>query len=278
MPVESHTVAKPMPLPQPFRSLRILIVGEPGYTRAASFSLERAPHTLVHAKDLEEATEVLLVQSFDAILISPRMPLSEIEEFAGAVRQLDDRHESSTRTTLLFLGGGTNDTLLEDRMEQALRNGSIDGVVEESLDPDALTLAIARLAAAVSVDKATAAAAALAPELPVLDIEQLREQVAFDDELLAELIELYISERGKQSPQMQKALAAGDYEGLSRVAHTIKGSLASLHASAARAIAQSLESAAHNGAADECPDLLAALEEQLDRLDLALLALRRSLD
>jgi HPt (histidine-containing phosphotransfer) domain-containing protein len=148
--------------------------------------------------------------------------------------------------------------------------------VAESTDADALTLAIARLAAAVSVDKGIATAA-LAPELPVLRVEELQEQVAYDNDLLVELIDLYIGERAKQSTEMKSALARGQWERLSRVVHTIKGSLGSLHAEAAHATAQALEMAARDEDAVLCADFLSLFETQLDTLEELLLALRRRL-
>ncbi len=48
------------------------------------------------------------------------------------------------------------------------------------------------------------------------------------------------------------ALSAGDYDQLARVAHTIKGSLGSLHAAQARTHAQELEFAAKQGEGSAC--------------------------
>jgi two-component system, sensor histidine kinase and response regulator len=251
-------------------SLKILVVGAES-ARQVSVVLERAAHNVITAPDLVEATEALLVARFDAVLLTIEMPPVEIEEFTAAVRELDRRSGEQTRTPVLFIAP---DGYQQD-LQIFLRSG-IDEIVTQSFDPDALSLAIARLASAVSVDKG-ASTAALAPELPVLNTEALREQVAYDDELLVELIDLYIGERAKQSQEMKEALAGGDYDRLSRVAHTIKGSLGSLHASAAHATANALEMAARDSDAALCQDFLPALEEQLDAVEEQLLILRRSI-
>jgi HPt (histidine-containing phosphotransfer) domain-containing protein len=150
-------------------------------------------------------------------------------------------------------------------------------VVPESIDPDALTLAIARLASAVGPEKDSPKAHELAPELAVLDVEELKSQVAYDSELLIELIDLYLSERARQSQEMAAALAGGKCDDLSRIAHTIKGSLGSLHADAARSTAQALELAARDHDSAKCHDFLPYFERQLDQLEKQLLLVKRSL-
>ena len=48
-------------------------------------------------------------------------------------------------------------------------------------------------------------------------ITSAEEQVAFDDELLVELIDLYCEERKRQSSEMQQALGSGE----SKIAHSM---------------------------------------------------------
>lgn len=251
--------------------MRILTVGAES-ARKLSGELESAGHAVVAAADIVEATEALILQRFEAVLLTEETPKTEIAEFAAAVHELDLRTGQHGRTAILFMApeGGDHETL------QAVLRSGIDEVVADSTDADTLTLAIARLAAAVSADKGVSTTA-LAPELPVLQVEELMEQVAFDNELLLELIELYIGERARQSLEMKEALARSEWERLSRVAHTIKGSLGSLHAAASHATAQALEMSARAENATECEEFLLSFERQLDMLEEQLLALRRSL-
>ena len=148
--------------------------------------------------------------------------------------------------------------------------------MSETIDPEALTLAIAKLANAVCAEHPT-----VNPErendLPVLDVDQLKEQVAYDDELLVELIDLYFTERARQSIEMKEALAERDYERLSRIAHTIKGSLGSLHAIAAKADAQNLELSSKDRDGVKSERFLEALERSLDTLEGHLVAVRKSI-
>ncbi len=247
--------------------LKVLVVGS--VVRLTS-ALEQAGHVVLPVPDFEEASEALLVQRFDAVLVAPEMSSESVTAFSAKLKGLD-RAQASARAPLLLV-------LPEaDPPTPYSRSDIFDGTVQESLDPDALTLAIARLASAVAVDKSSAQASALDPELPILDVETLKEQVAYDSELLLELIDLYLGERVHQSAEMAAALAAGNYQALSRVAHTIKGSLGSLHAPASRVIAQHLELAAREDDAASCRDFLPVFEQQLDLLDIELKRLRSNL-
>jgi HPt (histidine-containing phosphotransfer) domain-containing protein len=86
--------------------------------------------------------------------------------------------------------------------------------------------------------------------LPILEPEKFEEQVGNDNELMVEIIDLFLEERKGQVLEMQKCVAGSDWDCLSKIAHTIKGSLASLHASRARSRAQELETFSRNSQID----------------------------
>lgn len=265
-------------------SMKFLAVGPLRSTTAISSRLVQAGHRVTQARDFAEATEMFVEHPFDAVLILGTLPSGEVAEFAAAVRQFESQ-SGGRHAALLFVTQASGVTpILPLTASTAgfgvvtsnLAASGIDGVVPESIDPDSLTLAIARLASAVSLPNPAATASALAPELPILAEEELKAQVAFDPELLTELIDLYLSERVKQSSEMEAAMKAGDYVTLARVAHTIKGSLGSLHAAAARATSHSLELAARERDEVKCRDFLPTLQRQLDVLEDHLVALKES--
>jgi len=111
-------------------------------------------------------------------------------------------------------------------------------------------------------------------ELPVFELEEFQEQVGHDAELAAEIIDLFLLESGQQLTDMRDALARSNYSQLRTLAHTIKGSLGSLHAARARARAQRLETAAAESDGEISRTLLQALEADLGFLKPQLLALR----
>jgi HPt (histidine-containing phosphotransfer) domain-containing protein len=111
-------------------------------------------------------------------------------------------------------------------------------------------------------------------ELPVFELEEFQDQVGHDPELAAEIIDLFLLESGQQLADMRDALARRDYAQLRTLAHTIKGSLGSLHAARARARAQQLETAAAEVDGEISGTLLQALEADLGILKPQLLSLR----
>ncbi|MBV9264883.1 MAG: Hpt domain-containing protein [Acidobacteriaceae bacterium] len=246
-------------------TLRVLVVSARGDLDRVTSALSRAGHAVVAVGNLEEAREALLIQRFEAVLLGSGLPAAEVIAFSANVRQLDNSSGASSRTAVLSV-------VPESALSTSSAGGGsgVDGFVSDSADPDTLTLAIARLASAVGTETVAK------DELPVLDVDQLKEQVAFDNELLVELIDLFLSERERQSEEMQQAFQGGEFDRLSRIAHTIKGSLGSLHALAAKANAQGLELSAkeHDGAKSQA--FLLALERDLNVLEGHLIAVRDS--
>ena len=248
-------------------TLRVLLVGDPARLEAVTAALTAGGHEILPVDSLAEASEALLIQRFDAVLLGDLAP-GQMLSICSQIKDLNRRTGSATRTAVL--------SVVPETAEEAqdTKNTGIDGYVTEHVDPDTLTLAIARLASAVGMDSIDAAP--LGEQLPILDVNNLKEQVAYDDELLVELIDLFLTERIRQVAEMQQAFATGDFPMLSRVAHTIKGSLGSLHAMAAKANAQGLELSARDHDAIRSQGFLVALEEDLTALEIELLKVRRS--
>ena len=145
--------------------------------------------------------------------------------------------------------------------------------MNEPLNPRALTEAVTRLAQALS-EPAESKKTAEMDSLPLIEPDKFEEQVGYDKELMVEIIDLFLEERQHQVIEMRDCVARSDWDQLFRVAHTIKGSLGSLHATRARSRAQELESAARDLKADVCGKFFAALEKDLEALEPQLLSLR----
>jgi HPt (histidine-containing phosphotransfer) domain-containing protein len=150
----------------------------------------------------------------------------------------------------------------------------VDAYLGEQFGAATFTDAVVRLAQAVSPAKPRENPGI--PDLPIFEPDKFQAQVAYDRELLIEIIDLFMTERRSQVAEMQAALASADFTRLSRVAHTIKGSLGSLHAPQARLHSQELESAAKTADAQVCRFCLAILEQDLDTLEPELIALRNT--
>jgi HPt (histidine-containing phosphotransfer) domain-containing protein len=99
------------------------------------------------------------------------------------------------------------------------------------------------------------------PEAPAINpqaLEDLRTLSPGDgDAFLREIVALYLSDTPAQLAKLDRSLAAGDAEGFTRAAHSLKGSSANLGASAVRSAAERLERCArHEGLAGVQPLLV----------------------
>ena len=244
--------------------LRILIIGRSEESSSLEAVLASGGQHVLLVDTLADGLEALLIQKFSVVLLPSCHHPCEIDGFAEGVRQIDCSSDEKTRTVIACVKSDAT----------AKANATkVDGFVPYSAIPEVLTQAITSLAKAIGQQSRSLTC----PDLVVLDVEQLHEQVAHDDELLVELIDLYRSERNRQSAEMEQALTAGQYESLSRLAHTIKGSLGSLHAVAAKEDAHLLEMAARDRNAAECQQILPRFESKLNVLEQQLLSIRESI-
>jgi HPt (histidine-containing phosphotransfer) domain-containing protein/CheY-like chemotaxis protein len=246
-------------------SLRFLLVHrDPEQSEKIAVLLARANHSVLPTSGFEEAADALTVERFDAVLMESEFRTRGLQEFSAGLRRMEQSQRSATRVPIIALVHGD---------ATSLENG-LDATIPEPLDPDALTAAVVHLARAVG-RSGEGSTSPDASSLSILDPEKFKEQVGFDSELMVEIIDLFLGERERQEPEMREALLGGKLDLLSRLAHTIKGSLGSLHAMRARAHAQDLEQAAKQGEEDVCWQSLAALETDLAELEPELLALRQ---
>jgi HPt (histidine-containing phosphotransfer) domain-containing protein/CheY-like chemotaxis protein len=249
-------------------ALRFLLVhgDSQGCGRIASL-LTDAHHTVLAAPNLAEAREALYIERFDAVVLDAALPLAEVAEFASNLRQVEES-QGLARIPVVSVSSEivTNASL-------GRQNPAWDECLHEPLDPAALTEAVTRLAQAVG-HPAAQPNPPNTDEFPVLEPEEFEEQVGGDRELMVEIIDLFFEERQRQIPEMRLALANGNFAQLSRLAHTIKGSLGSLRATRARWRAHELELAAGGDDGNSCRQSFFAFEQDLTALDPELLLLR----
>lgn len=245
-------------------SLRFLLVHRnPEQSEQIAALLERANHSVLPTPGFEEAADALTVERFDAVLMESEFGKVGLQEFSAQLRKMEQSQRCGSRVPVIALAGGDTSEL----------GSGVDGFIPEPIDPVALTFEVLHLARAVA-SSTDDSASMEASGMKIIDPEKFREQVGHDSELLVEIIDLFLSERKRQEPEMHEALMSKQFDRLSRLAHTIKGSLGSLHAMRARNHAQELEMAAKKGDEDVCWTSLAALETDLAELEPELLALR----
>jgi HPt (histidine-containing phosphotransfer) domain-containing protein len=242
-------------------SLRFLLVHRnPEQSDAIAALLAHANHSVLPTSGLAEATDALTVERFDAVLMESEFRTHGLQEFSAMLRRMEQSQRGACRVPVIGL--------TQDNLDTEADSG-LDAVVHEPIDPAAITATVLRLAQAVSGSSAGA------EELVVIDPEKFKEQVGFDDELMVEIIDLFLTERQRQEREMHEALMAKEFDLLSRLAHTIKGSLGALHALRARSRAQDLEIASKQRNENLCWELLAGLESDLVELEPELKDLRQ---
>lgn len=247
-------------------SLRFLLVHhDPEQSEDIAARLAAANHTVLPTAGLDEAADALAVERFDAVLMEsvfrrPGACKYGLPEFNAVLRGVEQNYKAGNRVPVIAIDDGN------DCNSQTC----IDAIMPEPIDAHALTEQVMRLARALAWP-----AESNAQETDILDPQKFREQLGSDTELMVEIIDLFLVERSRQEPEMRNALETGDFDMLARVAHTIKGSLGSLHAMRARSRAQELELAAKRKDAATCWVSLAAFEADLAELEPLLLALRQ---
>jgi HPt (histidine-containing phosphotransfer) domain-containing protein len=105
----------------------------------------------------------------------------------------------------------------------------------------------------------------------VLDLPALWAQVDGDQELLAELIAIFLEDGPRLLAETADAVARRDGPALQRAAHTLKGSLGAFHAGAALDVARRLEQIGRGGDLAEAETTLEALAAEHERLREAML-------
>lgn len=248
-------------------SLRFLLVHrDPEQSEEIAARLAEANHTVMPTCGLDEAADALTVERFDAVLMDsvfrrPGVRKHGLPEFSAVLRGMEQNYKVGKRVPVIAIDDGSD---IETW---------IDAVLPEPIDPQALTEQVMRLARAIAWTTDNHSANGVDG---VLDPEKFREQVGSDTELMIEIIDLFLGERERQEPEMRKALETGDFDLLTRVAHTMKGSLGSLHAMRARSRAQELELLAKQADEDACRTVLDAFEADLAELEPLLLVLREN--
>ncbi|MGH7319948.1 MAG: Hpt domain-containing protein [Candidatus Rokuibacteriota bacterium] len=101
---------------------------------------------------------------------------------------------------------------------------------------------------------------------PPLDLAKALTVVGGDKNLLVELAQVFQLELPARLQALRRAVATGDAEQAERVAHNLKGALASLGATRARDLAHELEQLGRASRLDTAPAALARFEQELARI------------
>ncbi len=252
------------------KKLRILLVdSDPDRLEQFSNMLGEADHNVLPVSSLEEAEEALFVLKIDVAIFGCSFAEAETRIFVDRLRGIENTQKNALHAPVLAVSLGVINSLGWRPGEGEL----IDGHLVDSFDSAILLAAVDGISLTGPTAKTNGEGTGLV-DLPIFEPDKFRQQVAHDSDLTVEIIDLFLDERRVEIPEMWEALESGDFERLSEVAHTIKGSLSSLHAALARHHAQELESGAKIRNEAVCRRSLQELDDDLDALEPLLLKLR----
>ena len=110
--------------------------------------------------------------------------------------------------------------------------------------------------------------------IAVIDAQTVADLRDEGDDLLIDLIDLFVSETPERTRVLAAALAAGEREQIERTTHSLKSTAATFGAEAMRALAAEAEMAARAGQFERVADLFPTLQREADQVHEALAAER----
>jgi HPt (histidine-containing phosphotransfer) domain-containing protein len=138
----------------------------------------------------------------------------------------------------------------------------MDGHLCGPIDPEELVAVLEQyLSDAPSYETPSAAPAAVSMSSSIFDRSDLLERLDGDEELVQEILAIFLEDTPVQIGILQDALAAGDAKLTERQAHSLKGSAANVGAHQMREAAYAVETAAKSGALESARSLTPALTD-----------------
>jgi CheY-like chemotaxis protein/HPt (histidine-containing phosphotransfer) domain-containing protein len=227
--------------------------------RVARGFLERAGHEVVAVDDGRAAVAALARESFDLVLMDVEMPVMDGLEAMRVLRAGGARLPIVALTAQAMAGDA----------ERCLAAGA-DAYLAKPFDPRELFAVIDRLAPPPPGTRSLVLTPVAAARPRTFDEADLLARVAGDRALLAEVIQLFLAEGPRLRAELAAVVDGADPDPVARIAHRIKGMLASLSARPASALARELEERARRGE-------IAGLHEHAERLDQAVRAVEAEL-
>jgi CheY-like chemotaxis protein len=243
------------------RSLNILLAEDnPVNQKLALKLLEKAGHTVVLAcsgREVLEALQLVSSPGFDLALMDIQMPEMDGMEATLAIR--DAEKSSGHHLPIIAM---TANAMRGDR-ERYLGVG-MDGYISKPISSHGIFAEIERCLA--KLERKT-----IVTENPLIEYEQidrksLLDRVEGDQELLAEIIQLFLTDAPHLLETMRNALRLGDMILLERSAHSMKGAAGNMSALVTVSAAEQLEHSAKKGDVKLSQTNLATLEAAVARL------------
>jgi len=261
--VEDHSMGPPsLAKDRPGgRSLNILLAEDNLVNQKLAIKLlENAGHHVVLAangRQVLEALEKVRPFIFDIVLMDIQMPEMDGLEATAAIRGA----EKSSGKHLPIVAMTAN-SMRGDR--ERYLSGEMDGYISKPVNSRLLFAEMERCLAGINTG--TTITEDPSPHAERLDRALLLERVEGDQELLAEMIQLFLADAPHLLDAMRNALLQGDMILLERSAHSMKGAAGNMSAMVTVNAAMQLEQSVKKGDLELSRAYLAALEGAVERL------------
>jgi PAS domain S-box-containing protein len=266
-------------------SLRMLLAEDnPVNQKLAVKLLEKQGHTVVVANNGRELLQELDKAgpgAFDVVLMDIQMPQMDGMEATAEIRHREEK--TGEHIPILAM---TAHAMTGDR-ERCVAAG-MDGYVSKPVSIAVLNAEIKR----VLSGQRSAQQAGHSPEIPLgqssrhsteqfpkqlpehqespINFDELRTRLDGNDELMAELAQLFLDDAPNQIHKIREAVGKADASALENAAHALKGSASTLGANGLAALARNLEMQARTKILEGAGEVCSQLEEEWERLQLEL--------
>jgi two-component system sensor histidine kinase/response regulator len=250
----------------PAQQLRILLAEDnPVNQRVALHILQKGGHSVLAVGNGREAVDALASEDFDVVLMDVQMPDMDGFEATHAIRmreQITGRHVPIVAMTAHAMRG--------DR-ERCLEAG-MDEYLAKPVRATELLQLIQKFAPQSATTPVFQGRAAMAGERPVFDHETALDRINGEEELLDEVIQLFLSDAPSRLAEIRASLEQGDPKRLEIAAHSLKGAAGYVGAERASAQALKLEELGQKGDLSPALDEYRQLEHEIEQLRQAIAA------
>lgn len=261
--VESESVATPAARSDSGRipkGLRVLVVDDNRVNRkVAAGVLKTMGAEVTLAEDGEQAVNLAHERAFDLVLMDLQMPVMDGFEATRRIRAAGDAATSADVPIIAL-------TAQSDADSSALaESAGVSGYVVKPLNKAALEVAMVEC---VAVKQAGAGEVTRRGKImegaAVFSIDALLERLDGDREVMAEVLDLFLTESRRDVKRVAEAIQARAWEQAARAAHALKGAAANVGADRASAVAAALETMAKSPDRGDAASRLAALQAAFD--------------
>ena len=256
----------------------LLAEDNPVNQKVASKMLEKLGYRVDVANDGFEALDALSRAAYAAVLMDVQMPGMGGYEVTAEIRRRERRAESDgqpiRRIPIIAM---TANAMQGDR-EKSLDAG-MDDYLSKPVKSNDLAEALKRWTggpapAGTALEEETEVSSSPEEAVDPNMLDSLRDLSGDDEDLLSELIDLFLGEAPAQLAVLREALERDDATSIKRGAHALKGSSANMGARRMAGILDQLQQAGSSKDLGRAPALFSSLEGEFCRVREALLAAR----